>query len=128
VLAFACFAIAGILAVQGSLTLAGVLSLASGRYVLGEYSTMGPPIFLVVAVVLAVLGVGLMRGWRFARRLAIIAAALFLATSALPLSAAVGYMQVGASVIHGAKIILAIVGIRYLLQPEMVEFFSAKRG
>jgi hypothetical protein len=29
-------------------------------------------------------------------------------------------------VIHGTKIIAAIIAIRYLLQPEVVDYFSAK--
>jgi len=127
-IATCCFGMAALLVIDAVLILCHVFSLASGRYLIGEYTTMGPAIFFVVAVVLIALGIGLLRGWSFARRLAIVAAALFLATSALPLSAAVGYLQVSGIVIHGGKIILAIIAIRYLLQPEVVECFSARRG
>lgn len=128
VIAIASFAMATLLVLDAVLVTSGVFSLASGRYLIGEYTTMGPAIFFVVAGALIGLGIGLQRGWSFARRLAIVAAALFLATSALPLSAAVGYLQITGIVVHGGKIIVAIIAIRYLLQPEVVQYFSARSG
>lgn len=128
VIAIACFVMTALLLIDAVMIMAHFFSLASGRYLIGEYTTMGPTIFFVAAAVLIALGIGLLRGWGFARRLAIVAAALFLATSALPLSAAVGYFQIAGIVIHGGKIILAIIAIRYLLLPEVVEFFNAKSG
>jgi len=77
-------------------------------------------------LVLLAAGIGLHRGWRFFRRLAIVVAALLMATSLLPISAAVAYFQIVPLIIHGIKIILAVMAIRYLLQPAVVEFFSAK--
>jgi hypothetical protein len=128
VIAITCFVLAVFLIADGLLIALGILPLASGRYVLGEYTTMGVLIYFVVAAVLVLLGVGLLRGWSFSRRLAIAAAALFLATSAIPVSAAVTYFQIMRIVIHGAKIIVAIMAIRYLLQAEVVEYFSGRRG
>jgi hypothetical protein len=126
VIATVCFALAAYLAINGVLVATAIVSFASGRYLLGEYASMGPVIYFVVAIVLAILGVGLLRAWSFARRLAIVAAALFFATSVLPISSAVAYFHVGALFIHGLKIILAVIAIRYLLQTEIVDFFSAK--
>lgn len=104
---------------------AGVVPLASGRYLLGEYAIWGPVVYWLVAAVFVVVGVGLLRRWKVGRRLAIIAAALLMATSLLPISAAVAYFQILPLAIHGAKIILAVIAIRYLLQAEVVEWFSA---
>jgi hypothetical protein len=126
VIAFVTFLIAAYLALDAILIMLGTLSLASGRYVLGDYATMGPLLFLVVAAALALLAVGLMKGWRQWRRFAVVAAALFFATAVLPVSAAFAYWQISGIIIHGGKIILAVLAIRYLLQPEVVEFFSAK--
>lgn len=128
ILAIVCFGLAAYLVINGLLVLAGVLSLASGAFLLGEYSTMGPAIFAAVAAALIVLGWGLLRGWRWVRRLAIVAAALLLATAVMPVSAAVIYFHPLAIVIHGVKIIAAIVAIRYLLQSEVVDYFSEKTG
>lgn len=123
-LAAGCFALAAYLAANGLLVMAGVVSFASGTYVLGELVTMGPLLYFIVAVLLAGLGVALLKRWPWSRRLAVIAAGLLVAGSVMPVSAAVIYSQVAGIVIHGAKIILAIVIIRYLLQPEVREWFA----
>ena len=116
ILSGASFLIAAYLFGSGILILLGAIPLASGRYFLGEYVNWGPALYFLVATGFAVLGVGLMRGWRSMRRLAIIAAALLVATSLLPISAAVTYFQIAPLVLHGVKIVLAIMAIRYLLQ------------
>jgi len=123
--AIACFALGIYLVANGALIAFGVLSLASGAYVLGEYSTMGPLLYFVVAGTLFLIGLGLMRRWNWSRRLAIIAAALVMATAVMPVSSAVIYFHLAGIVIHGVKIIAAIIAIRYLLQPEVVEWFRA---
>lgn len=122
-IAIVCLVLAAYLILNGALVVAGVLPLASGAYVLGEYSMMGPVLFLAVAVTLAVLGLGLLRGWNWTRRLTVVAAALLLATAVMPVSAAVIYFHPLAIAIHGAKIIAAIVAIRYLLLSEVVDYF-----
>jgi len=126
VLAVACFALGAYLACNGALVAAAVVSFASGRYLLGEYASLGPILYFVVAILLVVLGVGLLLGWRIVRRLTMVAAALLLATSVLPMSAAVAYFQIGPLAIHGLKIIVSVMAIRYLLQEEVVEYFTAK--
>jgi hypothetical protein len=123
-IAVVCFALAAYLLVNGILVLAGILSLASGSYLLGEYTTMGPALYLIVALALAGLGLGLLRAWNWTRRLAFVVAALLLATAVMPISAAVIYFHPLPLVIHGAKIIAAIVAIRYLLLSEVVDYFS----
>jgi hypothetical protein len=125
ILAIICFVITGFLAVSGGLVAVGTIPLASGRYLLGDYAIWGPALYWLVAAVFVLLGFGLLRRWRFARRLGIVVAALMVATSALPISAAVAYFQILPLAIHGVKIILAVMAIRYLLQPEVVEWFSA---
>ena len=123
ILGVICFILAVYLALAGGLVSIGTLPLASGRYVLGEYAVWGPAIYWLVAAVFALVGVGLLRRWKLARRLAIVAAALMMATSVLPISAAVAYFQIMPLVVHGLKIILAVMAIRYLLQEEVVEWF-----
>ena len=120
------FLIGAYFLVSAALVAIGAVSLASGRYFLGEYVNLGPAIYFIAAAVMTLLGVGLYRGWRLFRRLGIIVAALFMATSLLPISAAVTYFQIAPLVVHGVKIILAIMAIRYLLRSDVVEFFSAK--
>ena len=126
IIAVVCFALAGYLVVNGVLVMAGIVSFTSGRHILGDYASMGPLLYFAVAIVLALLGAGLLRGWSFTRRLTIVAAAFLIATSVLPISAAVAYFQIVAIVIHGLKIIVTVMAIRYLLQPEVVDYFSAK--
>ncbi len=128
ILGLGCLAAALYVAANAVLVLLGIVSFTSGTYILGELVTMGPLIYVIVAVLVAGLGFALLRGYRWSRRLAILAAALLVAGSVMPVSAAVIYSQVLGIVIHGAKIILAIVIIRYLMQPEVVEWFSAKSG
>lgn len=123
--AVACFALALYLVGNGLLIVLGVLSLASGSYLLGEYSTMGPILYFVVALALSLIGFGLLRRWNWSRRLAVVAAALLLATAVMPVSAAVIYFNIVGIIIHGSKIIAAIIAIRYLLQSEVVEWFRA---
>jgi hypothetical protein len=123
-LGLACYGLAAYLAINGVLVFLGVVSFASGTYVLGGLETMGPLIYFLVAAVLSALAFALLRGWPWARRVAVIAAGLLIAGSVMPISSAVAYSQVFAMIVHGAKIIIAIVIIRYLLQPEVVEWFS----
>ncbi|MGZ4814161.1 MAG: hypothetical protein ACXVZV_02040 [Terriglobales bacterium] len=126
VIAIFYIAIAAYLVVNGVLVASAIVSFASGRYILGDYASMGPGIYFAVGLGIAVVGMGLLRGWSFARRMAIVAAALLLATSVLPISAAVAYLQIAGIVIHGLKVILAVIAIRYLVQPEVVDYFSAR--
>jgi hypothetical protein len=123
-LGLACFVVAAYVAVNGLLVVLGLVSFASGAYVLGGLEVMGPLIYFMVAASLAVLGWGLLRGWRWSRRGAVIAAGLLIAGAVMPVSAAVAYSHIFGIVVHGAKIVLAIVIIRYLLQPEVVEWFA----
>ena len=125
-LGLACFGLTLYLAVNGLLVMFGVVSFASGTYLLGGLETMGPIIYYIVAAILALLGFGLLRGWRWSRRVGVIAAGFLIAGSVMPISAAVAYSQVSAMIIQGAKIITAIVVIRYLLQPDVVEWFSRR--
>lgn len=126
ILAVVCFLLAAYLFASGVLVAGGAISLASGRYLLGEYVNWGPVLYFVVGVALALLGTALDRGWRVARRTAIIGAAMLIATSLLPVSAAFTPFQIVPLVLHGIKVVLAIMAIQYLLRQEVVEFFSAR--
>jgi hypothetical protein len=127
-LGLACYALAAYLAIDGLLVMQGTVSFASGSYLLGGLGTMGPLIYFIVAGVLAGLGYGLLRGWRLARRLGVIAAGLLIAGAVMPVSAAVAYGQVFGMLTQGAKIIGAIVIIRYLLLGDVVEWFASRKS
>jgi hypothetical protein len=124
-LGWSCLAVAAYLAINGLLVLLGTVSFGSGAYLLGGLETMGPLIYFIVAVMVAALGYGLLRGWRWSRRVGVIAAGLVIAGTVMPVSAAVAYGQVLGMMIHGAKIIVAMMVIRYLLLGEVVEWFSS---
>ena len=125
-IALVCFATGAYLLVNGVLISVGMMSLASGAYLLGEYSGMGPLIFLIVAVALGGLGIGLLLGRRWARRLAVVACALLIAAAVIPVSTAVIDGRVFAIFFHGLKIIAAMVAIRYLLLSEVVDYFAQR--
>ncbi len=124
ILGFGGFALAAYLALNGILVQLGLVSFTSGAYLLGGLEVMGPLIYWIIAAALVGLGFSLLRGWRWSRRLCLIAAALLIAGSVMPVSAAVVYSQVIAMILHGVKIILAIVIIRYLFQPEVADWFA----
>lgn len=130
--AWATLVLAAYLFVNGLLVLFGMVSFASGAYLLGGLETMGFVIYLLVALVvalaLAILGLSLRKGWRWSRRVVILAAGFLIAGAVSPVSAAMIYSQVWEIAIHGAKIVLAIVIIRYFLQPEVVDYFTARNG
>ncbi len=127
-LALACLALGIYIGINGLLVMVGTVSFASGAYLLGGMETMGSTIYFLVALVLTGLGFALFRGWRWSRRVAIMAAALLFAGAVMPVSSAVIDARILSIVTQGAKIIAAIVVIRYLLQPEVVDYFSAKNG
>lgn len=120
------FLLGAYLVASGALVSLGAMALSSGRYLLGEYVNMGPALYFAAGAALMLLGLALYRGWRVARRTAIIASAMLIATSLLPVSAAVTYFQIAPLLLHGIKVVLAIMAIRYLLQPDAVAFFTAK--
>jgi hypothetical protein len=126
VIALMCFGIGAYLLVNGVLISVGMMSLASGAYLLGDYSTMGPLVYLAVAVALIGLGISLLRGWRWARRLAVVACALLVAAAVIPVSTAVIDGRVFDIFFHGLKIIAAMVAIRYLLLSEVVDYFAQR--
>jgi hypothetical protein len=126
VIAIVCFVLAAYLVVNAALIVGGVVSLASGAYIVGEFSTMGPVLYFLVASVLFGLGFALLKGWSLARRVAIIVAALLLATAVMPVSAAVIYGNIPAMIIYGAKIIAAIIAVRFLLLSDVVDYFNAR--
>ncbi len=126
--AWATLVLAAYLFVNGLLVLFGMVSFASGAYLLGGLETMGFVIYLLVALALAILGLSLRKGWRWSRRAVIIAAGFLIAGAVSPVSTAMIYSQVWEIAIHGAKVVLAIVIIRYFLQPEVVDYFTARNG
>jgi hypothetical protein len=125
ILGWAIVVIGAFLIGDGLLVYFGKVSFATGSYFLGGLETMGPLIFWIVGCALVALGFSLLRGFRWSRRLGIVAAALLLSTAVMPVSGAVIYGNILGIITNGAKIIVAIAIIRYLLQPEVADYFSA---
>ncbi len=111
--------------VTAACTAAGVWPLAWGRYLLGDLVTMGPAVFVVVALIYAAIAVGLLLLKNWARRLAIVVAAVGLYFLVAPISSAVVDLRIGAIALNGAQIILRVVVLWYLLQEEVHHAFAS---
>jgi hypothetical protein len=107
------------LIVTGVLVAAGYASLATGAPLLNGMETMGPLIFFLAAVLLAVCAVALFKLRRWARRAAILFAAWFLANAVPTVSEAVAGARLWPLARGGAIIIGSIVGIRYLMDEDV---------
>lgn len=105
-------------------TAAGVWPLAWGRYMAGDMVTMGPVVFVVAALLYAVIGYGLLRLKNWARRLAIVVAAVGLYFVVPTISSAVADLRTGAIAVNGMQIIVRVVMLWYLLQESVGKAFE----
>jgi len=121
VLFFVAMGTSGVTAV---LTYFGVWPLAWGRYVVGDLVTLGPTVFAIAALVYAGIAVGLLRRQNWARRVAIIVAAVGLYFLIGPISSAVADLRFLAIASIGAQIIVRVVVLWYLLQERVAEAFG----
>lgn len=86
---------------------------------------MGPLIFFLVAGTATTIGFALLRRWPGARRLAILLFALY-AVAAIPsISSAVTEFRWFVIVTEGAKLLLSVLVIFYLMQPDVAAYFQS---
>jgi hypothetical protein len=111
-------------AVTAALTAFGRWPLAWGRYIVGDLVTMGPVVFVVAAVLYAAIASGLLVLWNWARRMAIVVAAVGLFFLIAPISSAVEDLRLGAIAINGSQIIFRVLILWYLMQQEVADAFA----
>lgn len=104
----------------------GLISMASGADFLGGLELAGPYMFLLIAAVAALIGWGLLRLNNWARRAAILAAAIgvFLLVPAVS-SAVVGF-EWGALAWGALGVIVRVIVIWYLWQEPVRESFEGR--
>src|ERR1700674_5751613 len=118
--------IAAYLIVAGALMLfsPGTISVSSGADLLGGLEVAGPYMFLLVAVVGAAVGMGLMRLHNWARRLAILAALLGMASLLPSVSSAVLDFRIAQLVWGGLGVMVRAMMVWYLYQYPVKEAFN----
>ena len=115
-IAIACVAMAMAGLVAAASTTAGWWPLAWGRFIAGDFITMGPAVFVLAAALYAIAGVGLWRQKNWARHLTIVLAGAGLDFLVPEISSAVNGLRLGAIAAYGARIIVFVVAIWYLSQ------------
>jgi len=109
------------------LLLAHRVPLSAGAFLLGNgMEQLGPLVFLLYAVILAVLGMALWRRWKGARRAGIVLAAAGVALALPAISSAVVDERAFAILREGLQIILRVIAIYYLSQEPVKEWFAVK--
>jgi hypothetical protein len=121
------FALAAYLLLSALLIAVQVVSFTTGAWLLGGMETMGPVIYLLVAIVAALIGWGLLRLHNWARHLASVAAGVLFVLTIPTISSAVAYSHVPAIAREGLKIIACVVVFRYLNTAAVAQAF-ADRG
>ncbi len=108
-----------------ALLLAGLVPLSSGAFLLGAgLEQLGPFVFLLYGVVLAVLAAALWRRWKGAGRAAIVLAAAGVALAIPAISSAVADGRTFAIVRDGLQIMVRVAVIFYLSQPPVKDWFA----
>ena len=109
------------------LLLAHQVPLSAGAFLLGNgMEQLGPLVFLLYAVILAVLGAALWRKWKGARRAGIVLTAAGLALALPAISSAVVDGRAFAILREGLQIIVRVIAIHYLSQEPVKEWFAVK--
>lgn len=102
----------------------GAVAFTIGAWLLGGMETMGPTIYVIVALVAIVIGTGLLLMKNWARHLANVAAGVVFVLTIPTISSAVAYSQTASIVREGVKIIVCVVLFRYLNVRETAEAFA----
>jgi len=121
------FALAAYLLISALLIAVQVVSFTTGAWLLGGMETMGPVIYVLVAIVAALIGWGLLRLHNWARHLASVAAGVMFVLIIPTISSAVAYSRVPAIAREALKIIVCVVLFRYLNTGAVASAF-ADRG
>jgi hypothetical protein len=105
---------------------AGKLPLSSGAFLLGGgLEQSGPLAFVLYAVLLLVVSIGLARRWNLARRAAILLAIAGIALAVPAISSAVADSRVVAIAREGVQIIIRVLVIFYVTQAPVKDWFES---
>ncbi len=118
-----CWLSAAFLVIAGLLTIFRIAPLRSGSFLLEGLELMGPVIFFLAAGASAFIGFALILRWPGARRLAILLFALFGFAAIPSISSAVTEFRWFVIATEGAKLLLSVLAIFYLMQPDVVDYF-----
>ena len=102
----------------------GAVSMSSGADLLGGLEVAGPYMFLLVAAVAMAIGVGLLRLYNWARRLAIVTALLGMVLLLPSVSSAVIDFRIAQLIWGGLGVMVRAMIVRYLYQPPVKEAFT----
>ena len=102
----------------------GAVSMSSGADLLGGLEVAGPYMFLLVAVVATAIGVGLLRLYNWARRLAIVTALLGMVLLLPSVSSAVLDFRMAQLIWGGLGVMVRAMIVWYLYQPPVKEAFN----
>ena len=121
-------AIAGVAALGfAALAMAQVVPLSSGAFLIGGgLEQLGPIAFLLYAALMILLAVALWKPWRWARRVAILVAAIGIAMAVPGLSSAVMDSRIFAIAREGLQIIARVVVVFYLSQDPVKDWFARR--
>src|SRR3974377_913559 len=117
------FVTSGVCAIATACTALGRWPLSSGRFIIGDLVTLGPGAFVIAAIVHAVIGCGLLWLKNWARRLAIVVAAVGLYFLIAPVSSAGADVRFGGIAITGSQIIVRVLVLWYLTQDSVAQAF-----
>lgn len=131
---------AGVTAIVALCAIAGIASLgfailrvleavplSAGAFLIGGgLEQLGPIAFLLYAALVILLAAALWRRWRWARRIAILVAAIGIAMAVPGLSSAVMDSRIFALGREGLQIVLRVVVIYYLSQEPVKDWFAAR--
>lgn len=108
-----------------ALTTLGRIPLATGAFLVGgEMETLGPLVYVMVAVVYVLAGLGLWSGKNWARHLAIGVAAIGVVQGTPAISSAVADGRMLAIAREGVLIIVRVMVIWYLMQQPVRDTFD----
>jgi hypothetical protein len=122
-------AFAGVAALGfAALAMAQVVALSSGAFLIGGgLEQLGPIAFLLYAALMIGLAVALWKRWGWARRVAIIVAAIGIAMAVPGLSSAVMDSRILAIGREGLQIIVRVMVVYHLSQEPMKDWFAAPK-
>lgn len=101
------------------------VSLAAGAFLLGGgLEQLGPIVFLLYALILLLLALALWNRWPWARRAAILVAAIGIAMAVPAISSAVMDSRLLAIAREGAQIIVRVMVVFYLSQEPVKDWFA----
>ncbi len=101
----------------------GVIPLTAGSSLLGGLELAGPYMFLLATSLAVLIGLGLLRGNRWARRAAIVVAVIGVVLLVPNVSSSVVNFRIGALVRDGLGVMVRVMIVWYLFQEPVAESF-----